>query len=178
MIYLRFLWTLLRHKWFVFQAGKRLGVPPWRLIIHDWSKFTPYEFGRYARNFEGDYSQSPNDRKKVSAEFTKAWLHHENRNPHHWGYWIPRSGKYANRPLPMPETYVREMIADCMGASKAYTNSWNIAVWLNKNGPCWQIHDETLRHIWTVMVELGYMATDNCDWSWAKIDSRSDYRCD
>jgi len=166
MIYLRFLWSLLRHKWFVFLAGVKIGVPIWRLVIHDWTKFTPVEFGRYARNFQGDYSQSPNDRDRVSQEFTIAWLHHENSNPHHWGYWIPRSGKSANQPLPMPEIYVREMVADFLGASKAYTNSWNIDKWLNENGPKFVIHDITLKHIWTVMIELGYCITDNCEWSW------------
>lgn len=165
-VYLRFIWSLLRHKWFVLRAGRLTGVPLWRLIIHDSSKFLPDEFTLYAKNFHGDYSNSPNDRAQVSLDFTYAWLHHENHNPHHWGYWIPRSGKFANVPLPMPETYVREMIADCMGASRVYTNSWDIAVWLNKNGPNWKIHDETLEHIWTVMIELGYVITDNCEWSW------------
>lgn len=166
MIYLRFVWSLLRHKWFVLLAGRLAGVPLWRLIVHDCSKFSPSEFAAYARSFHGDYSRSPNDRERVSLDFTYAWLHHENHGPHHWSYWIPRSGRNANEPLPMPETYVREMIADCMGASKAYTDSWDIAAWLNENGPGWRIHDETLRRIWTVMIELGYVITDNCEWSW------------
>ena len=166
MIYLKFLWSLLRHKWYVLVAGCKTGVPLWRLIIHDLSKFTPAEFGSYARNFHGDYSQSPNDREKVSIDFTYAWLHHENNNPHHWGYWVPRSGRQADEALPMPETYVREMIADCMGASKAYTGSWDIAIWLNKHGPNWKIHSETERLIACTMVDLGYFITDNCPWSW------------
>jgi len=169
MVYLRFLWKLLCHKWFVLLAGMKLGVPLWQLLVHDLSKFTPDEFGGYAHNFHGDYSQSPNDRERVALDFIYAWLHHENSNPHHWGYWIPRSGKHADKPLPMPEIYVREMMADCMGASRAYTGSWNIAAWLNENGPKWKIHDETLGHIWTVMVELGYIITDNCDWSWLGV---------
>lgn len=172
MIYLKFLWSLLRHKWFVFRAGLVLHIPIWRLIVHDMSKFSPSEFGRYARNFQGDYSSSPNDKKKVSLEFSFAWLHHENRNPHHWGYWIPRTGKKANKPLPMPEVYVREMVADCLGAGRAYTGSWNIAVWLNEHGRDWKIRDETLCHITTCMFELGYVLTDNCDWSWASSDRK------
>jgi len=166
MIYLRFLLSLLRHKWFVLRAGRLVGVPLWRLIIHDCSKFSRSEFAAYARSFHGDYSQSPGDRERVTAEFVFAWLHHENKNPHHWGYWIPRSGKSAGIPLAMPETYVRELIADCMGASKAYTGSWNMAAWLNENGPHWKIHEKTLDHIWAVMIELGYVITDNCEWSW------------
>jgi hypothetical protein len=150
----------------VIQAGIKTKVPLWRLVIHDLSKFSLSEFVAYAKNFFGDYSQSPNDREKVSLEFTRAWLHHENCNPHHWGHWIPRSGKHANKPLQMPEIYVREMIADCMGASKAYTGSWNIAIWLNENGRNWILHPETVRLIAEVMYEMGYFITDNCDWSW------------
>lgn len=41
----RFAWVILKHKWFVLLAGLEVGVPLWRLIIHDWSKFTPAEFG-------------------------------------------------------------------------------------------------------------------------------------
>lgn len=165
-IYVRFLWTLLQHKWYVLLAGFRCRVPVWRLIVHDWSKFTPTEFGRYARNFQGDYSGSPIDRAIVSDEFVVAWCHHENLNRHHWGHWIPRSGTRANQPLPIPETHVREMIADCLGASKTYTGQWDIAVWINNKGRKWKLHDETVTHIATVMVELGYFITDNCDWSW------------
>ena len=169
MIYLRYLWSLLQHKWFVLRASRLVGVPLWRAIIHDRSKFLPTEFFRYARNFQGDYSQSPNDREQVSLEFIYAWLHHENSNPHHWGYWIPRSRKRANKPLPIPETYVRELIADCMGASRTYTGSWNIGNWLNENGPKMILHDDTVYWVNTVMFELGYMLTDNCDWSWTNM---------
>ena len=112
-MYLKTLWTLLQHKWYVFRAGLVLKVPLWQLIIHDLSKFSLYEFGKYARNFQGDYTGSPNDRELVSLEFQKAWVHHENRNAHHWGHWIPRAGTMAGIPVPLPERYVREMIADC-----------------------------------------------------------------
>lgn len=165
MIYWRYLLSLLRHKWYVFLAGRVTGVPLWRLVIHDWSKFTPAEFGRYARNFHGDYSESPADKETVSLEFACAWLHHENLNPHHWGYWIPRSGRYAGQPLPMPETYVRGMVADWMGAGRAYTGSWDIAAWLNANGPKMSFHDETVRLVATVMTEMGYYR-ETGDWSW------------
>lgn len=165
-LYLYFIRHVLRHKWFVVLAGIKTSVPFWRLIIHDLSKFSSSEFGQYARNYQGDYSKSPVNRKSVPQEVTFAWLHHENSNPHHWGYWIPRTGKSANTPLPMPEIYVREMIADCMGAGRAYTGSWDIAEYLNENGPAWKLHEFTLDHIWQVMTKLGYVITDNCDWSW------------
>ena len=38
--HLRYLSYVLRHKWYVLWAGLWLGVPLWRLLIHDWSKFS------------------------------------------------------------------------------------------------------------------------------------------
>lgn len=162
MIYLKFLRSLLRHKWFVFLAGRRVGVPLWRLIIHDWSKLTPSEFCAYAHKFEGDGDNQD--------EFVKAWLHHENRNDHHWGYWIPRSG--FDKAIPMPEVCVKEMVADWHGAGRAYTGSWNIAEWVSDNTSKMRFHRITVERIHETMLNLGYVLTDNCNWSfaWVKDD--------
>lgn len=159
MLYLSFFWSLIRHKWFVFLAGVRLGgIPLWRLLIHDWSKFGPWEFGRYAKNFFGDYSKSAVDRDQISEDFGVAWLHHENLNPHHVGYWIPRTGQFAGKPLPMPETFVRELVADMLGASRAYTGSWDMAEWLegNLSRLTSKMHPETELYFLRLLAELGY----------------------
>jgi hypothetical protein len=169
MIYLKFLWSLLRHKYFVFRAGMLTGIPLWRLFIHDWTKFLPVEFFRYARNFHGKGTNPAPHTHPL--DFSYAWLHHENVNPHHWGHWIARTGPHANKPLPMPETYVRELVADCMGAGRAYTGVWDIAPWLNKNGAAWILHDETLSMLHSVLFELDYILTDNCPWSWVGVFS-------
>jgi hypothetical protein len=160
-IYLEYLWSLIKHKYYVIRAGRLLNVPFGRLIIHDWQKFTKLEFSNYAVNFFS--GNKPDD---FEEKFAYSWLHHENTAPHHWGYWIPRSGKYINTPLDMPMKYVREMVADWMGASKAYTNSWDIASWVNKNVPKFNISDETSNRISSLMYEMGYFLTDNCDYSW------------
>ncbi len=56
----------LKHKWFVLLAGLRVRkIPLWRLIIHDWSKFTKYELPHYERQFFGD--------KGDPEGFAKAW---------------------------------------------------------------------------------------------------------
>ena len=186
---LRFLKSVLTHKWFVFLAGLKTGVPIWRLIIHDWQKFSHWEFGAYAQNFFGD--DNLNNRETIDAfqkysvaelapfghfakeRFALAWLHHENTAPHHWGYWIPRSGKYTGA-FPMPETYVREMVADWMGASRAYTGSWNMAEWLSNNGPRMEskMHQETVRMVHDVLIELGYIFTDNAPWICMNTDNK------
>lgn len=141
MLYLRYLKQLLKHKYFVLIAGIHLGVPIWRLIIHDWQKFTPQEFPQYARYFMG----GKQTRDKIP--FMYAWLHHVHHGPHHWQYWYLHP-KYTfatseNGCLPMPETYIREMVADWLGASRVYTGSWNITEWTVKMIPRMQLHSKT-----------------------------------
>ena len=123
MVYvtLKYMRLTLRHKIFVFQAGLKTKAPIWRLIIHDWTKFTLSEAPHYGRQFFGD--------KGDPLGFSYAWLHHQRMNPHHWEYWIPISGHNKGgfgdlEPLPMPEWAVREMVADWMGASRAYEGRW------------------------------------------------------
>ncbi len=125
---IQYLWLTLKHKVFVFRAGLRTGAPLWRLIIHDWSKFMPAEAPYYGRQFFGA-ADDP-------LGFSKAWLHHQHINPHHWEYWILVSGHNRGGfkdldPLPMPMWAVREMVADWMGATRAYEGEWpiNITSW-------------------------------------------------
>lgn len=173
MIFVLYLKSLLRHKWFVFLAGLKTGVPIWRLIVHDWSKFLPSEFIPYARHFFGKYPENSEvpqilrqlpswtgrTKEQVKDSFDRAWLLHQNRNPHHWQFWIL---VYDDEPekvkaLQMPETYVREMIADWMGASMTYTGSWDMTEWLGKNGPRTIMHEATVRETHTLLIELlGY----------------------
>lgn len=74
------------HKVRVFQAGRALGLPFWRLLMHDISKFYPDEWFAYAETFynhdgsKKDYAESP--------AFLKAWALHQKRNPHHWQYYL------------------------------------------------------------------------------------------
>lgn len=170
MIYWRQLRSLLIHKWYVFLAGRLVGVPFWRLIGHDWSKFWPVEFINYARFKYGI--------KSIDG-WAKAWLHHLHHNPHHSEHWIlswrgdPDYYIGLGEPvaeftvvIAMPETYVREMIADMLATSKEVTGHWDIAMWLNRNGPKMRFHDDTLTRLDLVMKEIGYSLTDNCDWSW------------
>lgn len=170
MIYLKQLKSVLIHKWYVLIAGNVVGVPIWRLIIHDWSKFSPIELLGYAGNIGGGVSKK---------RWARAWLHHLHCNPHHPEHWVlswrgnPRFydelgekiGPFVTI-LPMPDIYVREMIADMMASSKTATGSYNIADWLNQNGPNMNFHDQTITLIDKIMKEAGYALTDNCDWSW------------
>lgn len=151
MNYLR---LTLRHKWYVFLACLEMRVPLWRALIHDWSKFTPAELPHYDRQFFGD--------KGDPRGFARAWLHHQNHNPHHWEHWITRSdhshgeSDAVNGCLAMPETYVREMIADWMGASRAYTGSWDMSQWLEENLPRMKLHPDTREKVTELLWVSGY----------------------
>lgn len=130
----KYMLLTIKHKWFVFVAGRRLGVPLWQLIIHDWTKFTPAEAPYYGRQFFGDKGD-PNG-------FAKAWKHHYTNNLHHWEGWT--NGAYTYE---MPERFAREMVADWFAASRAYEGAWprNRAEWswLQKNWNKIRLHPKT-----------------------------------
>ena len=172
----RYLVYLARHKWYVFMAGLRVGVPLWRLVVHDWSKFLPSEWFGYVDNFYAPSAQDVAhewyqremarlhrvfDRMPVDvhervkreeqerkaaiterrrAKYDRAWLKHQNRQPHHWQYWTlmednPPEGPDRFRALPMPEVFILEMVADWLGAGRAITGRWDVWTWYAKN---WQ----------------------------------------
>lgn len=149
---MKYAWLTLKHKWYVFLASRRFrwySSPFWRILVHDLSKFSKAELPHYNRQFCGD--------KSDPVGFAKAWLHHQNCNPHHWEYWITRSdhsqGKSgaANGCLLMPIDYVKEMIADWMGASMAYTGSWEIREWVGVHLPTMRLHPKTIGRIYLIM---------------------------
>lgn len=113
------------HKWFVLVAAFKMfpiSAPYWRLIKHDFSKLLYSEAVAYARHFYGKCNNT--------EEFSRAWLHHQNCNDHHWEYWISRSGHNDSAiggPIDMPTDAIIEMVADWMGASRAYTGKWPTA---------------------------------------------------
>ena len=143
---MKYLLLTLRHKWFVLLAGIKVGAPIWRLLIHDWTKLLPSELYQYQRQFFGDQGD-PNG-------FAVAWLKHQNTHPHHWEYWIPRTGHNRctrpvpdNEPLPMPDWAVREMLADWMGACRSYEGNWPMEndtwSWLDRNLEHVRLHPDT-----------------------------------
>lgn len=148
----------IKHKWFVLLAGLRVKCPLWRLITHDLSKFGWSELPHYGRQFFGDKSDGPG--------FIRCWLRHQNRNDHHFEYWIPRSGHNRctppypdNQPISMPEDAIREMVADWLGASRAYEGKWPDVhnwSWFESNWPKISEHMTgwTIQHVVSVVNEL------------------------
>lgn len=155
--------SLHLHKKYVMEAGLIIGgIPEWRLFNHDASKFTAEEYPYYAQQFHGDKGDPPG--------FAKAWLHHIHHNDHHWNHWLfadgyrpPGSDIGANGTLPMPKICIREMVADWMGASYAYTGSWDMSEWLDDNLNLTDlaaskiiIHPETANPLFDILHRIGY----------------------
>ena len=152
--------SLVGHINNVRRAGVLTGVDEDQLSAHDLSKWGEFEFAAYANWFFGE--KSPEN--KLAYDY--AWLHHQNHNPHHWQYWIIKYDDEGGEALPMPESYIREMVADWLGAGRAYTGRWDMVLWLNANGPKMILHEETHNILHGILMDLGYQCTDNCDWSY------------
>jgi len=154
----------LKHKFFVFKAGLKIGTPLWRLITHDITKLGFYELGRYGNLFFG--------KVKNNHENSKGWLHHQNSNDHHWEYWIPRTGHdrcnpriennkpvgtCQHKPMKMDHEAVLEMVADWIGASRAYNGEWpkkNEWKWFNERFQDIIVHKETKKEIIEILKKL------------------------
>lgn len=122
------------HKWHVFRVALTLGVPLPQAILHDMSKFRPCEWFGYARYLvhwrKHHHQENCFDLYDRPEEIEFARNHHYKRNPHHYEYWVVHKPSqdpplYALR---IPERYVREMVADWIGAGRAQgypdTRAW------------------------------------------------------
>jgi hypothetical protein len=136
MSHLRYASYMARHKWFVYKAGRKVKAPLWRLIIHDWTKFTPAEWGPYARRFFDAKNSNP-------EEFDRAWTHHWHNNPHHWQHWVTSS----HIPMPMPDHFIREMVADWMGTGRVNSGEWEVDQWYSKNRDTIKLHPATRERV-------------------------------
>jgi len=144
----KYLGTLFDHIRYVREFGEKVGVPEYQLRNHDYTKFDREEMPYYARQFQGDKGD-PNG-------FARAWLHHIHLNEHHWQHWLlpdgytPKDSHVENGALPMPENFVREMVADWAGANMAYQGTWNMAQWLSLNAYKMKLHSFT----WITLCEI------------------------
>lgn len=133
--------SLKRHIKAVRAVAERMGVPIMQAMEHDASKWSSEEFPFYAQQFHGN--------KGDPIGFARAWLHHQNHNPHHWEYWITRSDPVGRSGasdigcLPMPNVYVREMVADWVGASLTYSNTYSVRTWWEKAQHKMKLHPNT-----------------------------------
>ena len=151
----RFSESLRKHILYVREAGDDLGVDVMLLYHHDESKWSLAEFPAYAQHFHGD-------KRATMKMFAAAWLHHIHANPHHPEHWIfpdgwsPDGSELENGVMEMPKKYALEMVADWMGASMAYTKSWEMDEWLKANMPEIRVHSATAAYLREVLDFQGY----------------------
>ena len=110
--------TVNRHRHEVIRNSFRCGIL-WQGLRHDLSKYSPSEFSKGVKYFQGN--RSPNDAEREDYGFSYAWMHHKGRNKHHFEYWTDYDRVTRKlEPVKMPPRYVIEMFCDRVSASKVY----------------------------------------------------------
>lgn len=143
--HLSYLRYLLVHKYWVYVAGRMLGVSRVRLLVHDWHKLLPDEWFPYARTF---YNSDGTKSKYVATEeFAQAWLFHQHRGSHHWQHWLITWDNGKTTCLEMPLECANEMVSDWCGAGKAITGKWEVTSWYEKNRDRIHLHPSTREYV-------------------------------
>jgi hypothetical protein len=165
MHYWRHFKDVLNHKRLVFQECRRLGLPLWIAILHDWSKLLPSEFIPYMDYLErmGEFPHQkdvpmgalagmgifPKTKESVKAAFKDACELHYQHNKHHWNHYV-KDGVAE----PMPELYRLELLGDWWAVARALGNESPLAWYtmMKKEGRI-VLHPET--EAW-LDAQLGY----------------------
>lgn len=148
--------TITRHRHIVIAHCFKAGIF-WQGLRHDLSKYTPTEFIPGARYYAYDHSPNEDERKELG--FSRAWLHHQGRNKHHFEYWVDYNPKVGRKePVRMPTKYVIEMFCDRVAASKVYygkeyDESKPYAYFDRGRGRRW-MHEETSAQLEELLVLL------------------------
>ena len=130
-------------------------------LLHDLSKYSPTEFLRGIKFYQG--YRSPNDAERIQNGVSLSWLHHKGRNRHHFEYWIDyclrEDGSVYIGGCKMPKKYVAEMFCDRIAACRVYqgekyTDASAYDYYLRSRGHA-PIHDETsaLLGRWLLMLK-------------------------
>lgn len=148
------------HIKYVQEACRTLGISEDQLLIHDQTKFMPVEFYPYAANFYADIDDKAL-KEKVDADYAYAWLHHIHHNYHHSQHWVfpmnyNRAKAVENNRLVMPPQFVREMVADWVGACRAYNGHRDISEWAFAHVPGLLLHTESKKYLKTALIDCGY----------------------
>jgi hypothetical protein len=143
---------ILIHKWYVFEICCKLGIPL-QGLFHDLSKFSFAELIEGSKYYRGDVSPHVESRKQIG--YSLAWINHKAKNKHHWEMWLDINADGEFIPAPMPNKYIKEMLADRISACKAYEGkNWNHSSALNyynKNKDKYIMHEDTKEKILTCL---------------------------
>ena len=157
-LYLKY---VLRHKWFVFVAGRKLGVPLRRLILHDWTKFLPSEWLPHAEYHYSNTKPSP----EVVAAYKIARTNHANRNDHHWQYWVLEFWDGDIQAQRMSDVAREEMLADWIASGRAPGRS-DAKTWYTATRP--PLHPETRQYIELMLKVVEPQLVKPVDMPWEK----------
>ncbi|MDX1471395.1 MAG: DUF5662 family protein [Flavobacteriaceae bacterium] len=148
---------LIKHKYYVYIFGRKLGLNRTQLLKHDISKFKPRSFLAYAFYFYGPIPATELEMALRKRNFKKAWRKHVNNEPHHWEYYWSYDGVSHNVES-IPIEFLLEMIADWHGASKINSNSddWDISFWYNQYNWEPRFSSDTYWSLRNQMERLGY----------------------
>ena len=157
-MYFKYLWYILKHKYFVFIECCKVGLY-WRGFVHDLSKLYPSEFIPYAKHFYEEGKNITSGRDKTGyykagetgdLAMDLAWSFHQKRNKHHFQFWVlirdlPTATKKSHYDVvfDMPLKYVKEMICDWRGAGRAQKNKTTTVDWYIKNREHMILSDST-----------------------------------
>ncbi len=135
----------MNHKWNVGIECIKMGMFI-HAFTHDLSKLLPSEFIPYAKFFHAknrtkDYKTSDED----DPNFQAGWCRHQKRNKHHWNYWVSVTRANEIFPIPMPQKYVRQMLADWRGMARKFEGS--AEEFYIKNWGTFMLHVSTERYI-------------------------------
>lgn len=115
--FLRHFHLVNRHRWHVFTNGVHCGIG-WHCLFHDLSKYTPREFLRSVKHFNGTHSPVYEERLK-NDYFSFICQAHTKRNKHHWEYWTDFFQGHVLA-MTMPWKYATEYVCDMLSASYCY----------------------------------------------------------
>src|SRR5574340_1016632 len=95
MKYLKYLWYVIRHKYYVGIMCFKMGLY-WQGLMHDNHKFRWFPFVTYANHFYGGKEIKGNSATGYSKpttdpddpDFDLAWLYHQKSQRHHWQFFI------------------------------------------------------------------------------------------
>lgn len=153
-----FKYTMI-HKFWVMVFCFEIGLYK-RGIMHDMSKFRLSEFVPYAKHFFGkpipDECWHGDVRNVVPYEatheyyktsFDKAWLRHQNRNSHHWHFFVSINYEGELKLLDMEWDDILEMLCDWRSAAKSKgtsDGSWKATLnYYNENKHRMMLSDNT-----------------------------------